>query len=214
MTFFMRVRRLALVAGTVVILAFAVAPAIAADHEVDIVGLKFEPAQITVAVGDTVTWTVTQSIGANHSVTSGTPDDPDKGSAFDSGANGLADDGETFEWTFDTAGTFAYYCTVHGASMSGQVVVGEAGASPAESPEASAPVESAAASTPPEPSPEASPGESPGASPGASPPATEPPHEPGVPITPERKLLAAGILAATLVILFGAAAVWRRMNPA
>jgi plastocyanin len=210
MTFFMRARRLALVAGTVVILAFAVAPAIAADHEVDIVGLSFEPAEITVAVGDTVTWKVAESIGANHSVTSGTPDDPDKGSEFDSGDEGLRDDGDTFEWTFDSAGTFAYYCTVHGASMSGQVVVGEAAASPGTSPEASAPAESPEASEAAEPSPGASPGESPG----ASPPVAEPtPHEPGVPIPPDRKLMAAGILAATLVILFGAAAVWRRMNP-
>jgi plastocyanin len=207
MTFFTRARRLALGAGTALVLAFVVGPAIAADHDVDIVGLTFEPAQITIAVGDTVIWTVTESIGAPHSVTSGTPDDPDRGSEFDSGADGLENDGETFEWTFDTAGTFPYYCTVHGASMSGQVVVGEAEASPAESPEASAPAESPEAS---EPSAEATPGESPG----ASPPAAEPPHEPGVPITPERKLLAAGILAATLVILFGAAAVWRRMNPA
>lgn len=211
MTFFMRTRRLVLAAGTVVILAFAVAPAIAADQEVDIVSLSFEPAQVTVAVGDTVTWKVTESIGANHSVTSGTPDDPDKGSAFDSGAEGLSDDGDTFEWTFDTAGTFAYYCTVHGASMSGQVVVGEAEATSGASPEASAPVASPEASEAAAPSPEASPGESPA----ASPPVAEPtPHEAGVPIPPERKLLAAGVLAATLVILFGAAAVWRRMNPA
>lgn len=210
MTFLMRARRLALIAGAVVILAFAVAPAIAADHEVDIVSLTFEPAQITVAVGETVTWKVTESIGANHSVTSGTPDDPDKGSAFDSGAEGLSADGDTFDWTFDTAGTFAYYCTVHGASMSGEVVVAEAEASTGASPEASAP-ESPEASEAAEPSPEASAGESPA----ASPPVAEPtPHEAGVPVPPERKLLAAGVLAATLVILFGAAAVWRRMNPA
>jgi len=213
MTFFLRARRVAFGAGIALVLAFAVAPAIAADHEVDIVGLAFEPAEITVAVGDTVTWKVTESIGANHSVTSGTPDDPDKGSAFDSGADGLVDVGDTFDWTFETAGTFAYYCTVHGASMSGHVIVGEAGASPAASPPASAPAETATSSAPAE-SPAASPGESPAASPGASPPAAEPPHELHDPIPADRKLLAAGILAATLVILFGAAAVWRRMNPA
>ena len=81
MTFFTRARRLVLGLGTGLVLAFAVAPAIAADADVEIVGLTFEPAQVTVAVGDTVTWTVSESIGAPHSVTSGTPDDPDKGSA-------------------------------------------------------------------------------------------------------------------------------------
>jgi plastocyanin len=209
MTFFLRAPRVALVAGIALVLAFAVAPAIAANEEVAIVGLTFEPADITVAVGDTVTWKVTESIGANHSVTSGTPDDPDKGSVFDSGADDLANVGDTFEWTFDTAGTFAYYCTVHGASMSGQVTVTEGEASAGPSPEASVPAETAAATAPAE-----SPAASPGAGPGESPPAAEPPHEPHDPIPPDRKLLAAGILAATLVILFGAAAVWRRMNPA
>ena len=212
MTFFSGARRLALGAGIALVLAFAVAPAIAADQEVSIVGLTFEPAEITVAVGDTVTWRVTESIGANHSVTSGTPDDPDKGSVFDSGADDLADVDATFEWTFDTAGTFPYYCTVHGASMSGQVIVEEAAASPAESPAATAPAETAEASGPVE-SPAASPGE-PGESPGESPAAEPEPPEHREPISADRKLLAAGILAATIVILFGAAAIWRRMNPA
>jgi hypothetical protein len=38
--------------------------------------------------------------------------------------------------------------------------------------------------------------------------------EGGEPIPPERKLLGAAVLAVTLSLLFGAAALWRRMNPA
>ena len=38
--------------------------------------------------------------------------------------------------------------------------------------------------------------------------------EGGAGIDPQRKLIAAGILAAALVLLFGAAWFWRRMNPA
>ena len=213
MTFPRRIKRalaaLAVVGATA---AVAVGSVAAADQTVNIVGLTFEPADITVSVGDTVTWEVTESIGAPHSVTSGTPDDPDPGSIFDSGADGLIEVGETFEHTFETAGTFAYYCTVHGASMSGQVVVQDAGAS--EPPVAS---EQPAATEPPAATQEPGASEPPGAgeSPGASEqPGAEPPHEPRDPIPPERKLLAAGVLGATIVILFGAAAVWRRMNPA
>jgi plastocyanin len=207
MTFSMRARRLVLTAGTTLVLAFAVTPVIAADHTVNIVGLVFEPPEITVAVGDTITWEVTESIGAPHSVTSGTPGDADAGEEFDSGPAGLANVGETFEHTFESAGTFDYYCTVHGEAMSGQVVVQDAGAS--EPPVASEPPaasEAPGVSQPPGAS--EAPGES--EAPGTS----EPPHEPRDPIPPESKLLAAGVLAATLVILFGAAAVWRRMNPA
>jgi hypothetical protein len=61
------------------------------------------------------------------------------------------------------------------------------------------------------------PAESPAASPaepGESPGTEEPEHVPGPPIPPERKVLAAGILGVAIVILFGAAAIWRRMNPA
>ena len=194
---------LAAVGATAVI---AVGSVVAADQTVDIVGLEFQPAEITVAVGEQVTWEVTESIGSPHSVTSGGPDDPDQGSLFDSGDEGLADVGETFEFTFVTAGTFPYYCTVHGASMSGTVTVEEAGAS--EPPVAS--------EAPASESPEGSEGPGTSQEPGESegPEASEPPHELRDPIPPERKLLAAGVLAATLVILFGAAAVWRRMNPA
>jgi plastocyanin len=45
-------------------------------------------------------------------------------------------------------------------------------------------------------------------------PAGEATGEAGEGIPPERRLIAAGILAVTLVVLFGAAWLWRRMNPA
>ncbi len=158
-------RRLAVVGGTILVLTLAAAPAIAADHPVSIVGKSFDPAQITIAAGDTVTWTVSQSIGEPHSVTSGKPGDADPGSLFDSGIEGLKDDGGTYQQTFDAAGTFVYYCTVHPAEMTGVVTV--------LTPEGG--------------------GE-------------------GIPV--ERRALAGGILVVALVILFGAASVWRRLNRA
>jgi len=51
-------------------------------------------------------------------------------------------------------------------------------------------------------------GETPGVTSGAT------GGEGGEPVPPERRLLGAAILAVTLAVLFGAAALWRRMNPA
>ena len=77
---------------------------------VDLKNLAFAPASITIKVGDTVTWTNSDSM--THTVTG------DK-SEFDSGN---LDSGKTFSFTFKTAGTFTYHCTIH-PSMTGTVVV-------------------------------------------------------------------------------------------
>jgi plastocyanin len=114
-------RRLALAAGLVVFTAATVAPVLAAEVDVAIVGTQFEPATITVSQGDTVTWTVEQSIGQPHSVTSGTVDDA--GTLFDSGSSGLRNEGETYQHTFTEAGEFDYFCIVHPVQMTGKVVV-------------------------------------------------------------------------------------------
>ena len=97
--------------GVLVVGAVA-APVLGANGAVSIVGKKFEPATVTIGVGDTVTWTVTQSIGEPHSVTAGTPGEPDQ--LFDSGIDKLKEDGEDYQFTFDTPGTFKYFC--HGPS--------------------------------------------------------------------------------------------------
>jgi plastocyanin len=79
--------------------------------EVTMEGIAFKPAEVTVSVGDTVTWTNDDSVG--HDVTA---DD------FESGEPGGLASGDTFEHTFDTAGTFDYVCTVH-PGMEGTVKV-------------------------------------------------------------------------------------------
>jgi len=63
----------------------------------------FSPGSITVRVGSTVTWTHVGN--ARHTVTA------DDGS-FDSGS---LSGGGTFDFTFSAAGTYAYYCRLHGA---------------------------------------------------------------------------------------------------
>src|SRR6476661_10574053 len=144
MTFVPKAWRIALIAGLVVVGGAVAVPALAKDAAVSIVGTSFQPSTITVEAGDTVTWTTTQSIGQQHSVTSGKPGGADVGKVFDSGI-GLQDNGQSFPFTFTTPGTYDYFCQVHPAQMTGQVIVTAAAGSapPASAPPASAPPASA-----------------------------------------------------------------------
>lgn len=71
----------------------------------------FEPAQTTVPVGTTVTWTWSAGDVA-HNVTfdNGGPASPTQSSG-------------TFTFTFTVPGSYNYHCTIHGLSMAGTVVV-------------------------------------------------------------------------------------------
>ena len=96
------------------ILAFAVAPVVlAADATIPIADFAYPPTT-NVNVGDSVTWNNTS--GVAHTATA-------DGGAFDTG--NIAD-GASASITFDTAGTFAYHCTIHPA-MVGSIVVAAAG---------------------------------------------------------------------------------------
>ena len=85
----------------------------------------YDKTEKTIFVGNTVEWSWQGNIG--HSVTGGTAANPD--GSFDSGVISMG----TFSHKFDTEGTFKYYCTVHGAAMTGTIIVavqtagGEAG---------------------------------------------------------------------------------------
>lgn len=196
MTFVPRAWRLALVLAVLALGGALAVPALAKNVDVSIVGTAFDPATITVEAGDTVTWTTTQSIGQQHSVTSGKPGAADQGKVFDSGL-GLQDNGQSYQFTFTTPGTYDYFCQVHPTQMIGQVVVTAGGGS--------APPASAA------------PGGSAGpeASPGGSPAATEAPVAPeaGEPVPAESRIIAAAVLGVGLVLLFAASWYWRKLNP-
>jgi plastocyanin len=69
----------------------------------------FNPTSRTVSVGTTVTW-VNQD-GYTHTVTSSSGP-----SSFNSGN---VSGGASFQQTFSTAGTYQYYCTIHGTPTSG-----------------------------------------------------------------------------------------------
>ena len=77
---------------------------------VTIQDFAFGPASVTVNVGDTVTWTNQDDIG--HTATA-------DGGQFNTG---ILNKGQSGSATFDTAGTFTYYCQPH-PNMKGTIVV-------------------------------------------------------------------------------------------
>lgn len=101
--------------------------------------LVFDPETITISVGETVTWENTGSVG--HSVTAYEDDIPDGAEYFASGGfdteqaardgfsagdtdAGDIPEGESYEHTFETAGTYEYFCIPHeGGGMAGTVEV-------------------------------------------------------------------------------------------
>ena len=88
-------------------------PANTASNTVEMSGMSFIPAQITVKVGTTVTWTNNDSFA--HTATS------DSSGGWDTG--NIAG-GKSAAHTFNTAGTFPYRCTYHAAmGMVGTVIV-------------------------------------------------------------------------------------------
>jgi plastocyanin len=81
---------------------------------VDIKSFAFGPASVSIAKGQSVTWT--NSDGTTHTVSSGVA--PTKDGKFDREVANAA----SVTITFDAAGTFTYFCNIHQA-MKGTVVV-------------------------------------------------------------------------------------------
>jgi plastocyanin len=96
--------------GLAVVTIAAASPARAADIEVKIDNFTFNPKQITVKTGDTVTWVNHDDIP--HTVTS-------KTQLFRSKA---LDSDDKFSFTFATPGSYAYFCALH-PMMTGSIVV-------------------------------------------------------------------------------------------
>ena len=105
-------RNLALgaIAPLVAIAIAAASPARAATIEVKIDNFTFNPKQVTVKAGDTVTWVNHDDIP--HTVTS-------KTLVFRSKA---LDTDDRFSFTFTAPGSFDYFCSLH-PMMTGTIVV-------------------------------------------------------------------------------------------
>ncbi len=88
---------------------------------VDVINFAFNPTPVTIHTGDTVQW-VWQA--DNHSTTS-------VAGSLESWDSGVHNTGFTFDHTFTQAGTYVYYCTIHGvdngngtaSGMSADIVV-------------------------------------------------------------------------------------------
>ena len=102
-------------AGSGASAAPAATPAGAKTADVTIKGFRFSPATLTVDKGTVVTFTNMDS--TTHTVTSGI--NGTKDGKFDQQISGGIDG----TVTFDTPGTFVYFCNIHGVSMTGTVVV-------------------------------------------------------------------------------------------
>ena len=77
---------------------------------VEIRDFAFNPAEIEIAAGTTVTWTNNDTVAHTATATDGT---------FDSG---ILDPGASFKFTFDKPGTYDFACLIH-PNMKGTVTV-------------------------------------------------------------------------------------------
>lgn len=102
--------------------------------------LLFEPEEITVSVGTTVVWENVGSVA--HSVTAYEDEIPSDAEYFASGGyeseqaardgyspgdpeSGAIPGGESYEHTFEVAGTYEYFCVPHVSTMIGTISVEE-----------------------------------------------------------------------------------------
>lgn len=88
-------------------------PGAAAGDTVTAASFAFDPSELTVPAGTTVTFVNEDS--ARHTFTSG---DGEPDGTFDLEAG----EGESAEFTFDDAGTYPFFCQVH-PSMTGTITV-------------------------------------------------------------------------------------------
>jgi len=78
------------------------------DNTISIKNFAFSPGTITIKSGTTVTWLNEDS--APHTI---------KFATFNSN---ILNNGATFQFTFNDAGTYDYYCAIH-PSMKGKIIV-------------------------------------------------------------------------------------------
>jgi len=86
-------------------------------HDVMVSNYKFSPSNLTISVGDQVTWTNT---AGNHNVNGKTSTYPSNPESFGNSVGS----GWTYNYTFNTPGTYDYQCDPHAAGgMKGTIVV-------------------------------------------------------------------------------------------
>jgi amicyanin len=90
------------------VIVFFTGAASASMAQVNIKDYKFQPSDITINKGDTITWTNLDTVA--HDIKFKDSDSPD------------LKKGDTYSKTFGQAGTFDYICDIH-PTMKGKVIV-------------------------------------------------------------------------------------------
>ncbi len=85
--------------------------------QVGMENVQFDPKDLTVKVGETITFTNNEAVPHDVHKTSG------PGGDFSSGDTGGMQQGDTFELALDQPGKYAYVCKVHAPGMAGTITV-------------------------------------------------------------------------------------------
>ena len=85
--------------------------------QVGMQNIQFDPTDLTVKAGETITFTNDESVPHDVHKTSGLGED------FSSGDTGGMEEGDTFELTLDKPGKYEYVCQVHAPGMAGSITV-------------------------------------------------------------------------------------------
>jgi plastocyanin len=85
--------------------------------KVGMANVQFDPKDITVKAGETITFTNDESIPHDVHKTSG------PGKDFSSGDTGGMQQGDTFKLKLTDAGEYGYVCNVHAPGMAGTITV-------------------------------------------------------------------------------------------
>jgi plastocyanin len=85
--------------------------------EVKMANIQFDPKNLTVKAGETITFTNEESIAHDVHKQSG------PGGDFASGPDGGMQQGDTFKLTLDQPGKYQYVCHVHAPGMAGTITV-------------------------------------------------------------------------------------------
>ena len=86
------------------------------SHTINTSGNTFSPVNLTITVGDTVTWSNTAGFHNVNATQTTFPNNPD---GF---GNVVAGAGWSFQWIFTMAGTYDYQCDPHAPGMSGVII--------------------------------------------------------------------------------------------
>ena len=85
--------------------------------EVAMENIQFDPKDLSVSAGDTITFTNNEAVPHDVHKSSGPGED------FASGPSGGMQEGDTFELTLDEPGKYEYVCDIHAPGMSGTITV-------------------------------------------------------------------------------------------